>query len=178
MLGMLQAAALIAATLTTGLSAGLYYGFACAVMPGLARADDRTFVQAMRRVNTAILNGWFLLLFLGSLLLILAAGALHIDGSTPGVLPWIVAALVLYVAVLGVTMGFNVPLNNALDAGGLPDAREAAEMSDAPGTPDAPAGLRAEFETSWVRWNIVRTVLNTAAFACLTWALVRYGHAA
>ncbi|WP_314174919.1 anthrone oxygenase family protein [Streptomyces winkii] len=165
MLWEFQTASLIAATLTTGLSAGLYYGFACAVMPGLARAEDRTFVETMQRINTAIVNGWFMLLFLGSLVLGAAAAALQLPGAAwASPLPWTVAALVLYVAVLSVTARVNIPLNNALDEGGLPgSARELA-------------ALRAHFEASWVRWNLIRAVLNTAAFGCLAWALVRQGH--
>jgi uncharacterized membrane protein len=164
MLWCLQTASLIAATLTTGLSAGLYYGFACAVMPGLARAEDRTFVETMRRINTAIINGWFMLLFVGSLVLCVAAAALQVPGggwATP--LPWTVAALLLYVAVLAVTARVNIPLNNALDAGGLPDA------------PGELAAVRTAFESAWVRWNLGRAVVNTAAFGCLAWALVRQG---
>ncbi|MGH3312453.1 MAG: DUF1772 domain-containing protein [Streptomyces sp.] len=162
MLREFQTATLIAATLTTGLSAGLYYGFACAVMPGLARTEDRSFIQGMRRINTAILNGWFMLLFLGSLLFTIAAAALQLpDAGWGTALPWTVAALVLYVAVLVVTMSVNVPLNNALEAGDPPDA--SAELT----------ALRARFESPWTRWNLIRTVLNAAAFACLAWALMR-----
>lgn len=58
--------ALRAATITTGLIAGLFAGFAYAVMPGLRRGDDRTFVDAMQQINKAILNGWFLSCFLGA----------------------------------------------------------------------------------------------------------------
>ena len=36
-----QTATLLAATVTTGLTAGLFYSFACAVMPGLRHAADR-----------------------------------------------------------------------------------------------------------------------------------------
>ncbi|MDJ1135033.1 DUF1772 domain-containing protein [Streptomyces iconiensis] len=166
MLGTWQGISLMAAVLATGLSAGLYYGFACAVMPGLRRAGDRTFVEAMQRINTAILNGWFLLLFLGSLLLTLISGGLHLaEGGGHGALPWIGAGAVLYAGVLGLTFRVNVPLNDALDAAGLP-ADEAAL-----------AAVRERFEDAWVRWNTVRAVVNTAAFACLAWALVRYGHA-
>ncbi|MGI5347584.1 DUF1772 domain-containing protein [Streptomyces sp. CA-250714] len=161
----LQGVSLMGAVLLTGLSAGLYYGFAAAVMPGLRRSGDRTFVEGMQRINTAILNGWFLLLFAGSLLLIVAAGALHLwGGGSKGAVPWIVAAAVLYVAVLVITMAFNVPLNDALDAGGLPDSAERL------------AELRERFEGAWNRWNLLRTVCNTAAFGCLAWALVRYGN--
>ena len=51
---------LISSTVATGLSAGLLYGFACAVMPGLKEVDDRAFVAVMQSVNRRILNGWFL----------------------------------------------------------------------------------------------------------------------
>lgn len=166
MLQEFQAGTLVAATLTTGLSAGLYYGFACAVMPGLARSADRTFVETMQRINTAIINGWFMLVFLGSLVLTAAAAALQFAagaGRGTGAAAWTVAALVLYSAVLVVTMRFNVPLNNRLDAGGLP------------GSDAGLAALRGEFERSWVRWNTFRTVVNVAAFGCLTWALVLQG---
>ncbi|WP_373564207.1 MULTISPECIES: hypothetical protein [unclassified Streptomyces] len=53
-------AALFLAVLATGLMAGLFAAFAYAVMPGLGRSGDRTFVEAMRNINKTILNGWFL----------------------------------------------------------------------------------------------------------------------
>ncbi|MDT7600077.1 MAG: hypothetical protein QOK26_2154, partial [Pseudonocardiales bacterium] len=34
----------MAATVTTGLMAGMFFAFSFSVMPGMARADDRTFV--------------------------------------------------------------------------------------------------------------------------------------
>lgn len=148
-------AALAAATITNGLMAGLFAAYSYAVMPGLGRTDDRTFVAAMQQTNAAILNGWFGICFAGSLVLALVAVLLHL--GRPG-LPWIVAGLVLYVAVLVITFVVNVPLNNAL----------AAATS---GTPDAAAAARAAFESTWVRWNVVRAVLSTAAFGCLVGAL-------
>ena len=51
-----RSGALAAATITTGLMAGLYYAYACSVMPGLSRTDDRTFVSAMQQINVAIIN--------------------------------------------------------------------------------------------------------------------------
>jgi hypothetical protein len=44
------------AALTTGLMAGVYYAYACSVMPGLARTGDRTFIDAMQQINVAIQN--------------------------------------------------------------------------------------------------------------------------
>jgi uncharacterized membrane protein len=145
-------AVLVAAVITNGLMAGLFAAYSYAVMPGLGRAGDRTFVEAMQQTNAAILNGWFGICFGGAVLFAAAAVLLHL--GRPG-LSWIVAGLVLYVAVLVVTFRVNVPLNDALAAAG----------------PD-PASARSAFEGAWVRWNVVRAVLSTGAFGCLTWALV------
>jgi uncharacterized membrane protein len=161
-----RTATLIGATLTTGLMAGLYYGFACSVMPGLGQTDDRTFVGAMQWINVKILNGWFALSFAGSLLLTAAAAGLHLRQDGRSALPWIVAALVLYGLTLVTTMGINVPLNNRLDAAG-----PAGEIAD-------PAAARRGFEAVWVRWNLVRAVVCAAAFCCLIWALVLHGRIA
>src|SRR5947209_4228225 len=67
---------LVAATLLTGLMAGLFFAYSCSVLPGLAATDDRSFVQTMQWINRRILNGWFLTAFLGSMVLIVAAVAL------------------------------------------------------------------------------------------------------
>lgn len=164
---LLRSAALVAATITTGLTAGLFYGWACSVMLGLQRTDDRTFVVAMQRMNTAIINGWFMACFLGAPLLIALAAVLHLTGDGGWSVPaWTAAGFVLYAAVLAVTFSVNVPLNNELDAVG-----DSATGSDL-------AAARDRFEARWVRWNVVRAVAATAAFGCLTWALVLHGKAA
>ncbi|KDN85770.1 DUF1772 domain-containing protein [Kitasatospora cheerisanensis] len=165
-MAVLRTLTLIGATLTAGLSAGLFYSYACSVMPGLAKVDDRAFVDAMQRINTAILNGWFMISFLGALLLIAAAGVLQWRGGDRTVLLWIGAAAVLYLVMLVVTGAVNVPLNDRLAAAGAPDG-----LTD-------PAAVRAAFEDVWVRWNLVRAVAATAAFGCLTWALALSGRQA
>ncbi|WP_117212364.1 DUF1772 domain-containing protein [Allorhizocola rhizosphaerae] len=150
-------AVLIAATVTMGWVAGLFYAYWMSVMPGLARSGDRTFVEAMKRINVAILNGWFALGFAGAVVFT-ALGAVLTVGEPPFV--WVLAALALYVAQLAVTFGVNVPLNNALDAAPA-DTEHAA--------------TRQAFEAKWVRFNHVRTVLTTLALGCLAWALVEWG---
>ncbi|MGC4797954.1 DUF1772 domain-containing protein [Micromonospora saelicesensis] len=160
-MGVLSTASLFAATVTTGLTAGLFAAFAYAVMPGLARTDDRTLVLAMRRINESILNGWFAVCFGGALLFTLLAAALHLGAERRAVLPWIVAGLLLYLVVLGVTAVVNVPLNNVLARAGDDDTDLAA--------------LRARFEVTWVRGNVLRAVASTGAFGLLAWALVAEG---
>ena len=44
----LQGAALLAATIAMGLMAGVFWIYGNAIMPGLRRTDDRTFIGAFR----------------------------------------------------------------------------------------------------------------------------------
>jgi len=74
MLEWVRGATLVAATITAGLMAGLLYAYACSVMIGLSRTDDRTFVDVMQRINLAIVNGWFFVTFFGALVFTAAAG--------------------------------------------------------------------------------------------------------
>jgi uncharacterized membrane protein len=157
-----RGAALVAATITTGLSAGLFYTFACSVMIGLGATSDRTFVEAMQQINVKIINGWFFLGFGGALLFIVLAGVLQLSAERRSALPWIVAALALYIATLAITFAANTPLNDALVAAGPID-----RIGDL-------AAVREQFEASWVRWNLARVVTSTAAFGCITWALVQF----
>ncbi|MCX5065384.1 DUF1772 domain-containing protein [Micromonospora lupini] len=162
-MGFLRSASLLAATVTTGLTAGLFAAFAYAVMPGLSRTDDRTLVLAMQRINESILNGWFAVCFGGALVCTLLAAALHLGAGRRAVLPWIVAALLLYLVVLGVTAVVNVPLNTVL-----------AQAGDVDRITDL-AALRERFEVAWVRGNVVRAVASTGAFGLLAWALAAAG---
>ncbi|HZD71596.1 MAG TPA: anthrone oxygenase family protein [Actinomycetes bacterium] len=163
MLQLFRGATLVAATMTMGLMAGLFYVFAHAIMPGLGRSDDRTFVGAYQAIDKAIVNPWFLASFLGALVLTVLAAVLHLGGDGRTVLPWTAAALVLYVVAIVITVRINIPLNNRIQAAGAPD-----RIADL-------ATVREQFEARWVRWNIARGAATTAALGCLTWALVLHG---
>ncbi|MGH8773991.1 MAG: DUF1772 domain-containing protein [Jiangellaceae bacterium] len=160
----LRITSLIAATMTMGLMAGVFYIYAVATMPGLGRTDDRTFVSAFQSIDRAIINPVFLTSFVGALAFTGLAAILHLPEDERSALPWIVAALVLYLVVFGITVGVNVPLNEGIKAAGDPD-----RIADL-------AAVRERFdEARWARWNVVRAVTSTVAFGCLTWALVLYG---
>lgn len=165
MLEMVRAVTLVAATLAAGLFAGLFYTFAVSVMIGLRQVDDRTFVGAMQQINVGILNGWFFIIFLGTPVLAALAVMLHLSAGHRHALPWVAAGFVLAAATFIITVAVNVPLNNALAAAGEPD-----QITDL-------AAVRASFEAAWVRWNVARAVTSTAAFGCLTYALLLYNRA-
>ncbi len=156
--------ALVAATVTTGLTAGLFYTYACSVTPGLGTTGDFMVAQVMQRLNVAILNGWFLLGFVGALVFTAVAVVLHLPSDGRRVLPAAVGALVCYTASLVVTRVVNLPLNQALaDAG-------------QPGLTGQPVRMCGRFRTRWVRWNAARALLSTAALGFLCWALVLHCH--
>lgn len=159
----LLTATLLTATITTGVVAGLFFAYACSVMPGLARSSDRTLVETMQNINRAIINPVFLLPFVGTIVLIALAAVLAWRAGDGTALPWIVAALVVYVVAFLVTMVVNVPLNDALDGAGDPD-----RITDL-------AAVRERFEDRWVTWNVLRSVAHTIAFGLLAWALVVSG---
>lgn len=54
---------------------GLYYSYACSVMPGLRATDDATFVHAMSRINIAIQNPVFALSFFGAFVFLAGSAA-------------------------------------------------------------------------------------------------------
>jgi uncharacterized membrane protein len=158
----LRAASLLAATITTGLAAGSFALYAHTVMPGLKTSDDRTFVAAFQSLDRAIINPWFMAgAFLGALLFTVLAALTNLGGDA---LPWIAAALVLYLVAFVVTLAVNVRLNDALKAAGDPD-----RIRDL-------AGVRERFgESRWAAWNLVRVATSLGAFGCLAWALVVFG---
>lgn len=159
----LQAGSLLAATITTGLVAGLMAAFAYAVMPGLARAGDQVFVAAMQRINVAIVNPWFVLCFLGAPVFGLLAVVVHMRSGQWPVFWWALAGLALYLVGLVITGTVNVPLNKQLD--GAADLDDRTEL----------AAARNRFEGKWRRWNTARAVACAASLACFAWALVEHG---
>lgn len=163
MVDTLRIATLMGATVAMGLLAGVFYAFTVSVMPGLRQTDDRAFVDTMQRINVAIMNPWFLASFGGAPLLTAVAAGLVRTEHGGDVLGWILAALVLAAVGFIITVRFNVPLNDAIDAAGPPD-----QIAD-------PAAVRERFESPWVRWNLARAVAHTGSFGALTWALVLYG---
>jgi uncharacterized membrane protein len=142
------------------LMAGLYFAFSTAVMPALARTDDRSYVTSMQRIDESIENPRFLTTFMGALFVPIVAVFLHLGDDGRYRLPWIVAGAVLYGATIVITGAVNIPLNKQL--------RAAGDVTDQ----SAPA-VRAAFHDRWTRFNSARTALCTAAVVALTVALAR-----
>ena len=162
---MLTGIILFAATITTGLVAGVFGLYAHSIMPGLQRTDDRTFVGAFQSIDRAIINPWFMACFFGALILTGVAGGLSLGSDNRQALPWIAVAFVLYLVTVAITLVVNVPLNDAIKAAGDPAKIDVAAVRE------------AFSEARWVAWNWVRVALDFGAFGALSVALVMHGRA-
>lgn len=144
--------AMVAATASVGLSAGVLFCYQVAVMPGLASLDDRGFVTTFQSIDRAIVGPVYLgLAFFGAAAALGVATAVQ-RGRARALLG--LATAIYLVGVVGVTMAWHVPHNDALKA------IDVATSSDA-----ALAAAREGFEGTWTRLNLVRTVAATASLA-------------
>lgn len=159
-----QSVALFAAILSTGLVAGVLYGWVVSVLPGLARVDDRTFVSTMQHINVAIFNPGFLVPFVLTPA-ILGAAALVFWATTDGLgAMWLFLAAVIYLlGVLGVTIGGNIPLNDNLETFDMAKTDESAISAQ-----------RVAFEGPWRRWHGLRTIASIVSLACAVLAALTY----
>ncbi|QCI67387.1 DUF1772 domain-containing protein [Phreatobacter stygius] len=147
-----------AAALGSGVIGGTFFGFSAFIMQALGRIPPLAGMAAMRSINIVVINPVFLGAFIGTAVIaaLLTVTALF-RWSEPGA-AWLVAGCLLYVVgTFVVTMVFNVPLNDALEAV----------------QPESPEGaaLWTRYLTDWTMWNTVRTWAGLAAAAALTVSL-------
>lgn len=135
--------------LSCALTAGLLFGFAVVVMPGIGKLPDRDFLQAFKLIDGIIQNRQpvFMFVWIGSIVsvvLSLVLGTMKLSGPEQYLL-WFASGLYL-LAVQGPTVRFNIPLNNAVQNLDLKllSERELVEF-------------RTQFEGPWNRWNRFRT---------------------
>lgn len=153
-------AALVLATISTGMVAGIFYGFSISVLVTMRGVDDRTYVDLNQKINRDIQNGRFYLVFVGAVPLHVLAIVLLLGGGRGPVLLPAILGLVVYFAAFVVTVAGNLPLVAQLDkAGSRGDATE----------------VRRRYEGPWVRLHTIRTILHTGAFGAFCWALVAFG---
>lgn len=155
---------LILATLLCALTAGFVFAFASVVMPGIAKLSDREFIRSFQAIDGVIQTGQpaFGLVWMGSvvaLLLSAVLSALQLDGIERAIV--VISALVYVLGVQVPTFRINVPLNNALQSLDT-DAMDESALASA----------RSAFESRWVRWNLIRTVLASLVSVALMLVLL------
>ena len=154
----------VLAILFTALIAGLFYSYSCSVTPGLGRLSDSEYLRAMQSINRAILNPWFFVSFMGTLVTLpLSAWMTYQSVGAGSMFYLILAATLVYTfGTFAVTLFGNIPLNQMLDnfAIGNSTAQEIKEM-------------RSAFEGPWNRLNLMRTIANIISLLLFIVALIR-----
>lgn len=155
-----------------GLIAGIFYAFSAFIMKALRNLPPAQGVAAMRRINIDVINPWFMAVFMGTagtslglivMTLINWDTAGPPDAPGPPGLTWRLAGAALYlVGTFGITIVFNVPLNNQL-AKATPESPESPETAE----------LWARYLRVWTNWNTVRTAAALAASASLILAMCK-----
>lgn len=134
------------------LGGGTFWSFSTGVMPGLGRTGDEAFVTAMRSINRAVVNPLFLLPIFAPPVLLVWAGLIDMDDPRGWLL--VAAGIVFFFGAIVVTVGGNVPLNNALER-----------------STSSPTASRAAFERRWNLLNGVRSAASVGAIDLAALAL-------
>jgi uncharacterized membrane protein len=139
------------------LIAGVFFAFSNFVMSGLGRLPSKDGIAAMNSINVTVINPVFMIVFLGTGI---AAAVLAVMSFSslpePSAVKILAAAAIYLTGSIGMTMAFNVPLNDVL-----------AAASGSAGD----ASLWANYLKTWTLWNHARCLASLAAGALLFSAL-------
>ena len=150
--------AILIAALGSALIGGLFFAFSTFIVRALAARPAGEGMAAMVSINRVILRSLFMPVFFGTALLSGLVGGWAVTNWGPGACCVAAGAGLYLVGSIGVTMLWNVPLNNAID--------RADPVADN-------AALWADYVRRWTRWNHVRTLASLAAAAAFILALTR-----
>ena len=153
---------LLFATISSALSAGIFFAFSTFVMRALALQPPPSGIATMQSINITVFNPWFYSAFFGPAIacFLLILFALQ-DWKQPIALYWLGGSLLYLGGTLGVTALGNIPLNEAL-----------AIVS--PGSSDA-MRVWSQYLTDWTFWNHVRTIAAFSAAAIFALSLFNRG---
>lgn len=147
----------LAAALSSGLAAGIFYAFSSFVMKGLKDTPPAVGIQAMQGINRAAPTFWFMLVLIGTALLtVILAIAGFRDVNAAGA--WLlIGGAALYLSAIVLTGAYHIPRNDAL-----------AALTD-PTTPAAAEQWKT-YLTEWTRMNHLRFVGPLGAAIAFTFA--------
>ena len=134
--------------------AGVFFAFSTFIMNALSRLPPAQGIAAMQSINITAINPLFMTALFGT-----AAGCLLLAIAVlpklpqPNTIYLFVGAVLYLVGAIGVTIAFNIPLNDAL-AKVAPDSSEGSN-------------LWARYLIDWTFWNHIRTLAAFVATVLL-----------
>ena len=153
----------LTSTLSCALVTGFVFTYAVIVMPGLAKLTDKECIRAFQVTDALIQNNQpiFMIVWVGSVISVISTLIASLMGpySVETVLV-IIAGFVYLLGVQGLTVLVHLPLNRRIQTVN-------AEEWDA-------SALREErllFETRWIRFNWIRTLIGLGVIVTFMVAL-------
>ena len=146
------------AALGCAVLAGVFVAFSTLVMKALGRVPAPQGILAMQEINRAALTPAFMVLVLGTTLLCGLLTVSFLVWGSGSALLLLAGGVTFLVGAFGLTAGYHVPRNNALDA--LDPSRADA------------VSRWTSYRRGWTRWNHVRGCASLAAAVLFTVALV------
>jgi len=152
-----QSGVIVVAAVAAAVNAGAFFAFSNFVMPALSDLSPAEGAGAMQAINRRAPSPMFVGAIVGAGLIALPVLMVEWTERSAGSFRWLAAGVVLSIASFLVTMAFNVPRNDGLDAAG----------------PIELDRVWSDYLVSWVRWNTVRTVTSAASVAAFALSLLQ-----
>jgi len=149
--------------LLTGLLAGLFFGFQCSIINGLGALGNKEYLLSFQSINKVIQNPIFFISFMGTVIVLPITCYLNYKIGGSDLFPYILSSTIIYIiAVFGITIACNVPLNELLDGFNIQSASD-SQIQD----------MRLQFEAGWNKWHLIRTIASIASFTALIIPLIK-----
>ena len=153
----------LTSTLSCALVTGFVFTYAVIVMPGLAKLTDKEFIRAFQVTDELIQNNQpiFMIVWVGSVISVISTLIVSLMGpySVETVLV-IIAGFVYLLGVQGLTVLVHLPLNRRIQTVNVEEWDASALREE-----------RLLFETRWIRFNWIRTLIGLGVIVTFIVAL-------
>ena len=153
----------LTSTLLCALVTGFVFTYAVIVMPGLAKLADKEFIRAFQVTDGVIQSNQpiFMIVWVGSLISVISTLIVSLMGpySVETVLV-IIAGFVYLLGVQGLTVLVHLPLNRRIQTVNV-EERDASALREE----------RLLFESRWIRFNWIRTLIGLGVIVTFMVAL-------
>ncbi len=153
----------LTSTLSCALVTGFVFTYAVIVMPGLAKLTDKEFIRAFQVTDELIQNNQpiFMIVWVGSVISVISTLIASLMGpySVETVLV-IIAGFVYLLGVQGLTVLVHLPLNRRIQTVNVEEWDASALREE-----------RLLFETRWIRFNWIRTLIGLGVIVTFMVAL-------
>ena len=145
----------------TAVVSGVFLAFSDFIMRSLGRSEITAGVEVMQVINREVFRTVFMVLLIGmSFLSLVLVGYAYLWVNSAVAIYVIPGGVIYFVGVFLVSLVFNIPMNNALEA------RDYREI-------EAATYWVETYLPRWTFWNYVRAISAAVSSACFLVALLQ-----